>query len=554
MNARHFFSILCSLLAFALVGCKTGPDYAKPDVPVPGAWSTPLTGGTAAGAADVAQWWQYLDDPLLTSLVERAAERNLDLRYAEARLREARAARGIVASALLPQVGASASYTRLQNIEQDFSAAAGRSPVSGSLSLGPTGLSRNITIVGRNLSLSNTTSAAGTTNTLTASPGGSSGSVDRQADLFQAGLDASWELDVFGGNKRALEAADATIEAVNEQRRNVLVSLASEVALNYIELRGAQERLAILRRNIDAQQETVKLTQARFDSGLTSELDSVRAQALLESIRSQVPSLETAVSSSIHVLGVLLGQEPGALTEELSTPADMPAPPREIPVGIPSELLRRRPDIRASERELAAATARIGEAIADLFPKFSLTGGIGGQSGVLGSLLDNSGQSWSIGPSIRWPIFQGGAIRANIEVQNARQEQAAIVYEQSILNALADVENSLVGFINEQQRRAALEQAVAANQRAVQLANERYVNGLETFLNVLQAQQQLYQSQDLLLQSESFVLGNVVSLYKALGGGWEGELAGPTATTTETTTEVSTVALPAPQTATPSQQ
>ncbi len=300
-----------------------------------------------------------------------------------------------------------------------------------------------------------------------------------------------------------------------------MTTLLSEIALNYIEARTAQARLDIAHRNIEAQAGTVRLTRERFNAGLTSELDAIRSEALLTWTQSQIPMLETQRDRSIHRLGVLLGREPGVVKEELLSQASLPTAPDTVPVGLPSDLLRRRPDIRRAERALAASTARVGQATADLFPKFALTGRLAGQSGTFGELLNSGSRVWSIGPGISWPIFQGGAIRANIEVQNARQEQAAIAYEQAILRALEDVENGLVAFAKEQVRRQSLEAVVVANERAVRLANERYIQGLETFLNVLQAQQVLYDSEDQLVQSQSFVLTDLVALYKALGGGWE---------------------------------
>ncbi|MBI2432864.1 MAG: efflux transporter outer membrane subunit [Candidatus Hydrogenedentes bacterium] len=509
-----------SLLSFLFAGCTTGPDYVRPEVAVPAAWSTPRAGGEVNQAVAVTEWWTTLNDPVLNDLVERSVAANHDLRIAEARVREARAARGFATAAFWPTLSANAVASRTQIAEQNF-AAAGGPPVTLGASADPAGISRSVTIRGQNLSVTRSVTGGVPSTSVSLAPGGGGGGIDRTNNFFQLGFDAAWELDVFGGNRRALEAADADIEGAVETRRDVLVSLLSEVALNYIELRSAQNRLDILNQNILAQKNTVELTGARFEAGLTSELDTVRAQALLAELQSNVPRLQTQVETSIHRLGVLIGHAPGELGPELSPSAALPAAPAEVPVGLPSDLLRRRPDIRAAEREVAAATARIGEAMADLFPKFFLTGGISGQGSVLGDVFQGGNQLWSIGPGISWPILQGGRIRANIEVQNARQEQAAINYERSILLALEDVENGLVSFAKEQDRRASLEAAVAANQAAVRLANERYVNGLENFLDVLQAQQQLFQSQDELVQSQSFVLTNLIALYKALGGGWE---------------------------------
>jgi NodT family efflux transporter outer membrane factor (OMF) lipoprotein len=505
-------------MALLVTGCMTGPDYERPEIATPPDWVSEKATGVTTEQTDITAWWTQFNDPVLTSLIVRSAESNYDLRVAASRVREARAARGITAASLLPTVGLNGSAVRSQIREPQIDSAP---PVSGSIGFGPGGISRTINVRAGDYAISHTASAAGGTTGLTISPTG--GSIDRTSDLFTLGFDAAWELDVFGGNRRAVEAADADLEAVIEAEREVLVSLLAEVALNYIDLRAAQNRLLITQRNIAAQSETVRLTGARYEAGLSSELDAVRARALHASFQGQVPLLEQQVASAIYRLGVLLGGEPGLLLAELQPAAPLPMTPVTVPVGLPSELLKRRPDIRVAERVLAAENARIGVAMADLYPKFFLTGGVSGQSNVLGSTLNSANQLWSFGPSVSWPIFQGGRIRANIEVQNERQEQALLRYEQTIMQALADVETSLVGFDKEQVYRRALQDAVAANQRAVALANERYARGLEGFLNALQAQRDLFDTEDQLVQSESIILANLVSLYKSLGGGWDPE-------------------------------
>ncbi|MBI2424219.1 MAG: efflux transporter outer membrane subunit [Candidatus Hydrogenedentes bacterium] len=513
MNKLRFF--LFAPLAFLAGGCMTGPDYAKPEMDLPDTWASERAGGEIDRTADIASWWNTLNDAQLDTLVQRSVENNHDVRIAAARVREARAAMGIANAALWPSLGVSGSYARRQSAA---SPASGGSPVALGLAAGAAGLTPSITVRGENGSLtaSSTNGLPGLSGTL--SPGG--GGPDRVTDLYQAGFDASWELDIFGGNRRAVEAALAQTDAAEEFRRDVVVTLVAEVARQYVELRAAQRRLEITHKNIAAQATTVELTQSRAQAGLASELDMIRAQALLASTQSQVPLVETLVRSSIYRLSVLLGVTPGALIEELKAARSMPEPPGEVPVGLPSDLLRRRPDIRQAERELAASTARIGVAMADLFPKFSLTGSFGGANGDLGSVLSGGSQIWSFGPGIRWPIFEGGRIRANIEVQNARQEQALLTYEGQVLLAFEEVENGLVGFAQEQTRRQLLAEAVRANEEAVKLANERYVRGLDDFLNVLQAQQQLFLSEDSLVESDRAVLTNLVALYKALGGGW----------------------------------
>ncbi len=510
---------LLVLTALCCGGCKTGPDYKTPEKAVPDKWSSLSPGAEAATPAlEAAAWWTTLNDPVLTSLIVRGVEKNLDLKLAGARIREARAARGIAAAGLLPSIGATASYRRTESVEQKTQSSGSPVTVGGTASAA--GVTPSVSLRGRNFSvMQNGVGSTGST-TLSYTPGSQS-TPSRQSDLFQTGLDAAWELDIFGGKQRALEAADADLAATGEYRRGVFASLASEIGLSYVELRTSQNRLDITRKNIEAQENTARLTADRFQAGLSSELDSVRAQAQVFSTKSQIPLLETQVQVSMHRLAVLLAAEPDALKEELGALAPLPAPPAAVPVGVPSDLLRRRPDIRQAERQLAASTARIGQAMAEQFPKFTLTGNLTGQSVTLGSLLNSASRMWSIGPGVSVPIFQGGRIRANIEAQNARQEQAAIQYEQSILIALADVENGLVSFANEQVRRESLRESATSSEKALKLANERYTSGLEGFLNVLVAQSSVYEMQDLLVQSQSMVLTDLVSLYKALGGGWE---------------------------------
>jgi NodT family efflux transporter outer membrane factor (OMF) lipoprotein len=461
-----------------LAGCTVGPDYEKPTPNLPSDWTEkgsaldPVTSRVTRQAAAVAQWWKTFGDDELTSLIERAALSNLDLKLAEARVREARGLRGVSAGALLPAVNTGAGYSRNR-------------------------FSENVPLPG----------------------------VGSQGNFYQAGFDASWEIDVFGGIRRSIESADAQVDASIEARRDVLVTLLAEVARNYLEVRGLQAQLGIARQNLDAQKKTLELTQARLQAGRAAELDVARAQAQVSATASQIPLLDSLRIQATHRLGVLLGREPGSLRGELMTTAKIPPPPPEVPVGLPSELLRRRPDLRRAERELAAATARIGVATADLYPKFSLTGVFALESVSASDFAKWGSRAWSVGPSIQWSIFQGGRILAKIEVENARQEQAAIVYERSILVALQEVEDALIAYAKEQSHRAELSDSVAANVKAVDLANQRYTQGLVDFLSVLDAQRSLYVAQDALVQSERRISEYLVALYKALGGGWETELA-----------------------------
>jgi outer membrane protein, multidrug efflux system len=326
---------------------------------------------------------------------------------------------------------------------------------------------------------------------------------------------------VFGGIRRSIEAADDDLAASEESRRDVLVTLLSEVASNYVQLRGSQRRLTIAYDNIAAQRDAVDLTESRYKAGFTNELDVAQARAQLASTQSQVPLLESAIRQSIYQLSVLLALPPGALVDELDKEAPIPATPPEVPLGLPSDLLRRRPDVRTAERQLAAQTARIGVATADLYPVFSLTGTFGPQVTNFDHILDGKSLAWSVGPSASWPVFDAGRIRANIRVQDALAEQALAIYERTLLTAFQDVESALVAYVNEKVRHQSLSDAVAANQLATDLSTELYSRGLTAFLNVLVSQQALYASEDQLVLSETSTVTDLIALYKALGGGWE---------------------------------
>jgi NodT family efflux transporter outer membrane factor (OMF) lipoprotein len=476
MKINHLL-LLTSLTIWA-GGCAVGPNYQKPAVSAPAHWGEPLAGGETNHDASVADWWKNFHDPELDSLISRAAQSNLDLKIAQSRVREARAEYGIAVGNLLPTVDASGSYARQRE-------------------------SQNQPLVGPGDHLP---------------PG-----IPFENNFYQSGFDASWEIDVFGGTRRAVESAKAQVAAAEFGQRDVLITLLGEVARNYVEARGYQRRLEIARDNIRAQEQSLAITQNRFTNGLTSDLDVQQAATLLATTRANVPTLETALQASIHRLGVLLGQPPEALQTELSSVAPIPTAPPAVPVGLPSELLLRRPDVAQAERQLAAATANIGVAKADLFPKFYLTGVAGFESVSASDWFDGGSRFWSAGPTVQWNIFDAGRIRANIKIQNARQEQALAKYEQTALSAFEDVENALVAYAKEQVRRRSLEDAVKSSQESLRLANQLYANGLSNFINVLDAERSLYQAQDALVQSERTVSTDLISLYKSLGGGWEVE-------------------------------
>ncbi len=429
------------------------------------------------------QWWTVFDDAQLDGLVEQALRSNKSLQLAEARILQARAQRIIAGATGLPMLNAIGSYTRLQRSQNAFSSAfAGPGASTGSIGFGALGLS---------------------------------------GDLFEAGLDASWEVDVFGGVRRAVEAANANLAAAQEDFRDTLVTLLGEVATNYFQLRGNQRRIDVARENIDTQRKSVELAQGRFEAGLGSRLEVAQAEALLATTESQIPPLETTVKQSIHQLGVLLGREPETLLPELLPPGPMPPVPPTVPAGLPSDLLCRRPDIRRAERQLAAATAQIGVAVAALFPKLSLTGAYGYQSMKTSNLFSPDSQFWNVGPSLSLPLFRGGQIRGNIQVQTALQKQTLATYENTVLTALQDVENSMAAYTEAQAARAALARAVTASEEATRIAQDLYEKGLTDFLNVLQSEGALYQAQDRLIQNDQLALTSLVALFKALGGGWE---------------------------------
>jgi NodT family efflux transporter outer membrane factor (OMF) lipoprotein len=337
-------------------------------------------------------------------------------------------------------------------------------------------------------------------------------------------LDAAWELDVFGGVRRNVEAAKSDVQAAVEDQRDVLVTLCGEVAINYVELRGYQQEIVISQNNLKAQQHTADLTRQRFNSGLVSALDVANGDAQVGTTASQIPVLETSAMQTIYNLSVLLGLEPTALLAELSPTFAIPPAPPVLPAELPSDLLRRRPDIRKAEAKIHAATARIGVATADLFPKFNLAGSAGYQTNTSFSGMINSQNSfWSMGPSVNWQIFNAGSVKANIEVQKALTEQAGLAYQSTVLTALKDVENALIAYSKEQQRNKSIQDTVAANRKAVDLATQLYAQGQTEFLSVLDAQRSLYASEDSLVQSTRNLSTDTVSLYKALGGGWDDE-------------------------------
>ncbi len=469
------FNLGATFTALMICGCPAvGPDYVKPEPNISSAWYYELEDGLTNVTPDpltLAEWWATLQDPYLSRLMERAVQGNLELKNARARVREARALRGINRARLFPIIDATGSATK---------------------------------------SRSSSNSGDGT-----------------DSELYTVGFDAGWELDVFGGVRRSVEAAQADLEASRENLNDVLVSLLAEVALNYLDLRTYQARFAVAEANIAAQQDTFAYTRSRFEAGLSDELAVQQALTNLEATRSQIPNLRTGLSAANNRLSVLLGEQPGAVNQELVSPCPIPVPPLSVAVGVPADTLLNRPDIRRLERIAAGQTARIGVATADLYPRFFLTGTIGLESLSAGDLFNTDSRAWLFGPGVIWNVFNAGATRQRIEFQTALQEQAMNEYQSKILLALEEVENALVAYAQEQLRREFLKAAAAAAQRTVLLAQDQYAAGLVDFNNVLIAQRSLLSLQDELALSEGEVTANLVRLYKALGGGWKVQESSP---------------------------
>jgi outer membrane protein, multidrug efflux system len=460
--------LLIISLAAGLASCNVGPDYHTPNIPIESSYG-PTTAQPDANAA----WWTALNDSTLDSLIAAAAENNLDLQQAQARIREARAQHAVVSGGQWPTLNADGQYQH-QRYSQNAA------PFNAF----------NI-------------------------PG-----FPWEFNLYQVGFDASWEIDVFGGTRRAVETAAAQVQAAQEDKNAVLVSLLAEVARNYVELRGYQQERILAQRNVDAQNQSLELTRDRMNKGVGTQLDVARASALVDSTAASIPNYERDEWQAIHRLAVLTNQPLDKLLY-LHEASPIPATPDSVMAGIPADLLRRRPDIRRAERNLAVATARVGVAEAQLYPKFYITGMFSMQSASIDDVFDWRSRAFSIGPAISWPIFEAGRLRAAVVVKNAQQEQALLTYEQSVQSAIQEVRDELVAFAAEHRRRDSLARAVDADEESVELANQLYTQGLTDFLSVLDAQRQLYQAQDDLAQSDAKLDSALIALYKALGGGWE---------------------------------
>lgn len=475
-----------AVAALALCGCASWrPQYPAVKTPVVATrpdWFNPKPPSEGADPEAAGQWWTTFNDPVLSGIAARILESNLDAKIAAARIAEARAGESATKAGLLPSIGGSGGFTRVRGgIAQGLtrSGIPSGSPQSRSTVLAPF-----------------------------------------ETNVFQASFDSTWELDLLGGVRQSIAASQGDVRAAGEARHEVLVSVLGEAGRAYMQLRGAQKRLAVLEDNIAAQREILNLTRVKSKAGLAPELDAIRISAQLSESEAGRSPLKASISQNIRKLSVLAGLEPAALEEELRAPREIPAIPAAIPAGLPSDLLSRRPDVRRAEAEISAQTARVGVAMADMYPKFSLTGLAGRQGTEVSGLSLGAGNFFSFGPGVRLPIFTGGRLRANKRLQDARLEGASLEYERTVLNALEEVEGGLSAFAREKERQEQLAAALVHARDAERLSTELYSKGLGDFLTVLDAQRARLVIEDELAQSQTNVAVNLVALYKALGGGW----------------------------------
>jgi len=506
MNVSEFSirtPVVAVLLCSALTGCLVGPNFERPQSTTPDVFNRTQSAQAASRPVESEfspQWWMLFNDPTLDSLEKQLADANLDVAAASARLRQSRAGQRIAGAAEYPTLDGAASYNRERGSPNG---------ILGLLGVSPTA--------------SQPQSAAGNTALGVAPLPGPAGSP--AYNLYQFGVDASWEVDIWGRVRRGVEGAVALSDASYEDRNAVLLSARAELARDYIQLRDTQALLQIAKQNLDIAHDFTKLTQTRVREGVTTDLDVDNASAQAETIEALIPTLESRSETSINAIGVLLTMEPGALRQTLAEPHDVPALPAQVPIGIPSQLVQRRPDIRKAEAQLHAATAGIGMAKADFYPRITLNGSAGYQSLQLSNLAHWASGQFVAGPSITVPIFEGGRLKGTLQLREAQQQEAAIAYQQTVLQAWREVDDALVVYDAEQRRRDRLKTVVILNQRALTIAQQRYKAGAVDFLEVLNVQKQLLDAQSQLEQSSADADANLITLCKVLGGGWESTYA-----------------------------
>lgn len=462
---------LAFAISLGLAGCAVGPNYNQPETPVDAQFAN---SGAASYSPDEVQtqFWTTFNEPLLTKLVDQALAANKDLEIARANLRASRAARGLTQFDLFPAVTAGGSRLKVRQSEHQL-------------------------------------------------PGVPED--QREFDDVDAGFDAAWEIDLFGRVRRGVEAARAEEQAAVAQLRDAQVTVTAEVARNYFLLRGLQDQLGVAIRNSENQRQTLSLTEARLDAGRGTELDTSRATAQLQTTLASIPPLRSSIAATIYRLSVLTGQQPNALTPELESVQPAPVLPQLTAIGTPEALLRRRPDVRVAERQLASATARIGVAVGDLFPRVSFIGSAGYNAGRTGDLGTRASQTFTYGPTISWAALDLGRVRSRIGIANAQADAALAAYQSTVLLVLEETEGALVNFGLAQSRRETLELAAAASSKAANLARQRFEGGLTDFLNVLDAERDALSAQDSLAQSRTQTATALIAVYKALGGGWTPE-------------------------------
>jgi len=480
-NNIAFYLIFHLIIFLIFNGCEkyrslvppVGPDYGKPKTDLPDSWHQPPDPALIPTKIEIRSWWTVFNDPMLDQFIAQAEKSNLDLRVAVARVKEARAQLGVATGQKIPVIDAVGSGTHAQT--------------SGNLGAGD-----------------------GITQT-----------------TYSAGLDASWEIDLFGRISRTIEAAAADYQASEEDRIDVMITMYAEVARTYLSIRTLQARLTASKGNIESQRDVLRLTRSRFKHGLATDLDVAQAERVLASSESELPPLRIELSQSVNNIGVLLGKPPGAFYDILKAEKSIPVPPAKVAVGVPADMLRQRPDIRRAERQLAAQTARIGVATADLYPSLSLIGTLGLTSISAGDLLTGSSSFYTFGPSLKWNILDGGRIRNRIKVEDARTEQALLAYEQAVLNALNEAENAMTAFVEQRLEFEAQQRSANAARRALRLSTKLYKDGLLDFQNVLDSQRSLFVIENDVAASRGQAALNLVNLYKTLGGGWNPDVFTP---------------------------
>ncbi|EJN27760.1 efflux transporter, outer membrane factor lipoprotein, NodT family [Pseudomonas sp. GM78] len=466
--------IFCALIVMNLSACTVGPDFQKPQTQQIAEWSKPANAAASQASTDTMNehWWQVFNDPKLSALTQRALSDNLDLKLASSRLQQSRAVRQVITADRYPNSAATGSYARKRNS-------------------------------GKGLS----------------DPSGHNG--NSAFNLWDAGFSASWELDFWGRVRRETEAADASLEVAENDRRDVLLSVLAETAQDYIQLRGVQNTRAVTEQNLDVARHSLKLSQLRLADGVATDLDVAEAAAQVAAIESRLPALEQRQAQLINALSLLMGEPPQALAAELSTDAPVPQTPRQVAIGLPSQLAERRPDIRQAEARLHAATASIGVAKGDFYPRITLSGSVGSQAMQLGDFGSWGSRTFGIGPQFSLPLFDGGRLRGVLNLREAQQQEAAIAYQQTVLRAWHEIDDQLSAYNASQLRRDSLAEAVRQNRIALQTAQQQYVEGVVDFVNVLTVQGALLATQEQWVESSTGVSLAAVGLYKALGGGWE---------------------------------